>query len=112
QAGVDLHAPGGGEPEPVEDPGAEVLDEHIGPGDQPGQCVLAGVGLEIEGDGFLVAVAGEEVGGLRIVFGPDDGRAPGTRIVSPARLLDLDHTRTEAAEHPSRWAPGRRAGRV
>lgn len=82
------------------------------PGDQPGQCVLAGVGLEIEGDGFLVAVAGEEVGGLRIVFGPDEGRAPGTRIVSPARVLDLDHTGAEVAEHHSRMGSGQRAGEI
>ena len=49
------------EPEPVEDTGAEVLDQHVGLPHQPGEQRLALVGLEVGGDRLLVAVAGEEV---------------------------------------------------
>ena len=57
------------EAEPLEDAGAEVLDQHVGPVDQAQQDLVVGLVLEVEGDRLLVAVGREEV-----------RRLPGARV--------------------------------
>ena len=98
QAWVELVEALGREAEPVEDPGAEVLDEHVGPLRQPGEDVAAVVGLQVEDDRLLVAVRGEEVGRDVRVVGADEGRAPAAGVVTGVGL-DLDDARAHVAEH-------------
>ena len=81
---------------PLEGPGAEVLDEHVGLGDEPLQELRALPLSEIEGDRLLVArllEPDEGVPGVARARGPE---AP-QRVADP-RLLDLDDLRPELRE--------------
>ena len=112
EARVELVQALDGEAEPVEDAGTEVLEEDVGPGHQPRQDVASGVALEVELDGLLVPVAGQEVRGHRLVVGPDEGRAPAARLVTRTRALDLDDAGTHVAEHHPAVRPGQGTGQV
>ena len=54
----------------------EILDHHIGLGHQRADGGAALIGLEVDGDGLLAAVAAVEIGGAqrRAVWGGDEGR--------------------------------------
>jgi hypothetical protein len=77
------------QPQPLDHAGAEVLQHHIGPGDQPFQGGQAIGMLQIEGDRALVAVVIEERGGKPAPAGRDMAA-----VVTDARHLDLDHVST------------------
>ena len=51
------------EPHPLDHAGAEILDEHIGAGDQTLQCLHPVRRLQVQHDRALVAVVVEERGG-------------------------------------------------
>jgi hypothetical protein len=81
------------EPPGFERPGAEVLDQHIGIGDQaPRDCLAVGL-AQIERDRALVA---------RLNLPPDGGavlqQAPVAQRIAAAGRLDLDHVGAEVAE--------------
>ena len=78
QAGVELVQPLDREAEPVQHAGAEVLQQDVGVAHQAGQDAAAVVALEVERDGLLVAVAGQEVRRDRVV-------APARRRAVPNR---------------------------
>ena len=89
QAGVQLVERVEAEAEPVEHAGAEVLDQDVGPPDKVEQDLPVVLGLQVEGDGLLVAVGGQEVGGLPARRRPwSRGAAtnggPQPRVSSPA----------------------------
>ena len=95
-----------GEPEtqPVEHPGAEVLHQYVRAADQLEQGLTIVVVLQVEGDGLLVAVGGQEVRRLRAGAvvrsrGLDEGRPPPARVVAHAGRLDLDDPGAQVAEH-------------
>ncbi len=96
------------EPEALERPGLEVVDEDVGaPGELAGELGVVVV-LEVERDRALVAVDGEEVGRgpvLRLRW------APGPRLV-PGGSLDLDHVRPEVPERHRRQRAGEHAREV
>ena len=76
----------------LQHPGAEVLDHHVGLGDQPAQDVLA-LGLaEVQGDGSLVP--GDHLPPQAV---PSLLQAVGAGRV-PAGMLDLDHVGAPVAE--------------
>jgi hypothetical protein len=63
--------------------------------------------LEMERDGLLVAVRGQEVRGDRLaVCVLDEGWTPAPRIITMTRLFDLDDSRSEVAEHDGRMRAG------
>ena len=81
--------------------GLEILHHHMGAPRQPfHQCRAFGIG-EIDGDGFLVAVGGKEIGGVgfRAVCVFQEGRAEMARLVAFAGLFDLDDLRTQIAQY-------------
>ena len=100
------------EAEPLEDAGAEVLDEDVGPVDQAQQDVAVGLVLEVESDGLLVAVGGEEVRRLPVARLADEGWSPAAGVVAVSGGLDLDHPGAEVAEHHRGVRPGQGAGEV
>ena len=73
---------------PVDHPGAKVLDEHVGGGDQPLQRLDPGRRLQVQHDRPLVAVVVEERGRKPA---PPVGRGP--RMIATLRVLDLDDIR-------------------
>ena len=77
-------------PHPVERARSEILDQHVGAGDQFAEQLLALVGLEVEGQAALVGVEDEEEQ-LVIVLGAGDIAAFG--------LLELDHVGPEKRQH-------------
>ena len=84
------------DPPPLQGPGAEVLDEHVGLGDEPLQEVGAGRLPEVEGDRLLVPrllEPDEAVAGVARARGPEAAE----RVADP-RLLDLDDLRPELRE--------------
>jgi hypothetical protein len=112
ESGVDLVQALDREAEPVEHAGAEVLDEHVAVAHQPGQCLATVVGLQVERDRLLVAVARQEVGRDRVVLRPDEGRPPPAGVVTGARGLDLDDAGAHVAEHHPRVRAGEGPGQV
>ena len=112
EARVALHERVDPEPEALEDAGAEVLDEHVGAVDELQQHLAVGLGLEVEGDGLLVAVGGEEVRRLAVVLGADERRPPPAGVVAAARGLDLDDAGAEVAHHHRGVRPGQGTGEV
>ena len=105
QSGVELVHRCGGEAQTVEDTGPEVLEKDVRAFDETAQHLLAVVALEVEGDRFLVAIAGEEVGGLAVVLGTHEGRAPGSGVVTGG-LFDLDDSRAQVGQHHAGVGPG------
>jgi hypothetical protein len=60
---------------------------------------------QVEDDGALVAVEGEEVRGVVA----DERRPPGAGVVAAVRSLDLDHVRAEVAQQHRGERPGEHA---
>ena len=112
EPGVELVEPLDGEAEPVEHAGAEVLEQHVGAGDEPGQRLAALVGLQVEGHRLLVAVARQEVRRDRLVVGAHEGRSPATRLVAAPGGLDLDDAGAHVGEHHPAVGPGEGPGQV
>ncbi len=111
QARVELGQVVGRETEPVQGAGTEVLHEDVGAADQLGEDGPAVVGLEVEGDGLLVAVAGQEVGrNVGAVRSGNERRSPGAGLVTATGGLHLDHPCTQVGHHHgsvgSREGPG------
>ena len=99
-------------PEPVQDAGAEVFDDDVGAFQQFAQDCPAVVALQVQGDGFLVAVAGQEVRGLRVVLGTDERRTPAAGVVSGAGVFDLDDPGAEVGQHHAGVRAGQGAAQV
>ena len=112
QARVELVQPLDREPEPVQHAGAEVLQQDVGVGDHAGQDAAAVVALEVQRDGLLVAVAGQEVRRDRVVLRADERRPPAAGVVAGAGGLDLDDAGAEVAQHHPGVRPGEGAGQV
>ena len=102
----------GGESQPVQDAGTEVLDHDVGAFQQFAQHCPPVVALQVQGDGFLVAVAGQEVRGLRIVLGAHERRPPAAGVVPGAGVLDLDDPRAEVSQHHAGVRAGEGAAQV
>ena len=49
---------------------------------------------------------------LARIFWPQQSVTPPTRVVAGARRLDLDHTRSEVAEHHRCMLAGQRPGKI
>ena len=94
QARVDLTQPFPGEPEPIDDAGAEVLDEDVDPRHQIGEDLLALVALHVEGDAAFVAVEHREVQAV----GTWNVAELAAGDVSGSRRLELDDVRAEPGE--------------
>jgi hypothetical protein len=73
---------------------AEVLDQHVRPIDEPPEHLLAAFALQVECDALLVAVDGQEIGGLVAL----ERRSKGACIVALARPLHLDYLGAEITE--------------
>ena len=100
QSRIDLRQPLVGNPKPVKDAGAEVLHEHVGAPDEGFEGGLSVLRLEVEGDGLLVPIRGQEVG--RFTLGVDrlhEGRPPSAGVVAAVGVLHLDHVGAEVAQH-------------
>src|SRR6187401_2004080 len=87
------------EAEALDCAGSEVLHEHVGALEEPGEDRSGRRMLDVERDAFLGAIGPHEVRRLSL------HRAVVTaRRVACARPLDLDHTRTELGELPGgKW---------
>ena len=112
QARVELQAALRGEAQAVHNAGAEVLDDHVCALDELFENVLAVLALEIQRDGFLVAVARQEVRGLLLVFRPHVLRAPAARVVTAGGVFYFDDPRAEVAEDLACVRAGESAGEV
>jgi hypothetical protein len=113
QPRIELCEPLRGEAEPAERAGPKILDQHVRPGQQVRQHLVIPVGFQVEGDGFLVPVAAEEVGrfsrgGVRL----DERRTPRTAVVAAPGGLDLDHPGPQVAQDHAGMRAGQRAGQV
>ena len=84
----------GAEPEPLQPPGPEVLDEHGGVGDEAEQDVAVGVVLEVEHDRALAAVGQLEPQALAVALVAPRHRAQAVAVGA----LDLDHVGAEVGE--------------
>ena len=98
--------------QPVQHAGAEILDDDVGPFQQLPKHLLTVLALQVKSDGLLIAVTGKEVGGLRVILRPNKRRPPAACIVPRARVLHLNHTRTEIAQHHAGVRPGKGAAQV
>ena len=112
QRGIQRVHVRGREPEPVQHAGAEVLDHDVGAFQQFAQNRPPVVALQVQGDGLLVAVAGQEVRGLGIVLGADERRTPAAGVVSGARVLDLDDPGAQVGQHHTGVRAGEGAAQV
>ena len=74
--------------------GAHVVDEDVAGRHQLAQDLLVRVGLQVEGDGALVAVQ-RHIGGAHLL---GVRRLAGVALAVAARLLDLDHVGAEIPE--------------
>ncbi len=110
---VELREPDVAESQPVHHPGPEVLQEHVGPLDQPREQLPSLVGAQVGRHGLLVPVAREEVRGLPRPAGRiDERRTPPATVVTAVRGLDFDHPGAEVAEHHGGVRAGQGAGEV
>ncbi len=82
------------EPEPLERPGPEVLDQHVGRVDQPAHGLEPGLGLEVEHRGPLAPAQQLPHEGLAVA-GIDPAHAPGP-VARGA--LDLHHIGAEVGQ--------------
>ena len=82
------------ESEPLHGAGPEVLDEHVGPVEQPLEHRAPARRLEVQRQAFLVAVDAEEIRALAV----DERRSPAARVVPLAGLLDLDDARPHVGQ--------------
>jgi hypothetical protein len=97
-----------GEAEPRQGPGAEVLEEDVGPAGQPAHQGLPIGVLQVDRDRALVAVGGQEVGRLP----GHEGRAVAARVVAAVGLLHLEDARPEVREEHGGEGAGHDAGEV
>src|SRR5581483_1274548 len=74
--------------------GTKVLDDDVASGNESVEDRTSFRRLEVERDAFLVAVDAEKV---RALFA-DKRRAPGSRVVAAAGLLDFQNARAHVAE--------------
>jgi hypothetical protein len=112
EAGVELVQPLDTEPQPVEHPGPEVLEQHVGMGHEAAEGLPPVGGLQVEGHRLLVAVAGQEVRRHRVVRGPDERRPPAAGLVPTVGGLDLDDPGPHVGEHHPAVRPGQGTGQV
>ncbi len=91
------------EPEPLHDPGAEVLGDDIGLSDHAAGDFLPFVGLQIDDRAALVAVEQQEEKAvdIRVIHVPQPARP-----VAERRPLDLDHIGPEPRQHLRTGRPG------
>src|SRR5882757_3462935 len=94
QARVDLTQPFPGEPEPIDDTGAEVLNEDVDAGHEISEDLLALVAFHVDGDAALVAVEHREVEAV----GTWNVAKLTARDVSGSRRLQLDDICAEPGE--------------
>jgi hypothetical protein len=88
------------QPVPVEDTGAKVLQDDVAVGDKSERELASAVGGEVEGDGALVAVAGEIERRHRVRGGSgQERRAVLAGVVAVPGLFDLDDVGAEIAQH-------------
>jgi hypothetical protein len=80
------------EPQPLDDAGAEVLDEHVGAGDQLPQGPHVALALQVYGKALLGAVDGMEDGGIAALRVAEIKPA---REIAALRPLDLDDAGAE-----------------
>jgi hypothetical protein len=90
-----------------QDARAEILDEHVAGGDQPGQHRPPLLRPQIERERALVAVEGGEVPREAVL---DD--ALGAQRVADARRLHLDHLGPHVGQHHRAERPGQNARQV
>lgn len=86
----------------------EVVDHHVKLRQQVVDQLHPFRGLQIQGDGPLVAVHAVVVGGLGLA----DAHAPVARIVTAAGVFHLDHFRTKVGQHLSAQRPGKHTRKV
>ena len=79
------------EPEPVERARPEILQEHIGLGDDLSEQPLAVIGLQVEGQAALVGVEQQKEQAVAVL----DVAHVAARDVAALRLLELDHIGAE-----------------
>ena len=96
------------EPHAVEGAGPEVLDQHVGAGDQGVEHAAAVRVLQVQGHALLVPVDAEEVGALPLL----ERRPPGARVVPLAGLLDLDDAGAHVGQHHRAVGARQDAGQV
>jgi hypothetical protein len=89
------------EAQAVHHPGAEVFDHHVGALQQAPQHFLPVGAFQVQADRFLVAVAGHEVGGLQVIRGANEGRAPASRIVPGSGVFHFDDPGAQVRQHHS-----------
>ena len=90
-ARIDLLDPLPAETHPVQCAGGEILDQHIAFLDQPGQHLLASLGLRVQLDRALVVVQHGEIQAVS----PRHIDQLLARCIANPRPLDLDHIRAE-----------------
>jgi len=71
----------------------KIFEQHVGFLRERADRLPARVRAQVDGDGFLGAVAGEVVGAV-----PRELRLEAARLVAASRLLDLDDARAELGE--------------
>ncbi len=95
------------EAEALHGAGTEVLDHHVGLGEETAENGLPVRRLHVEGQALLVAVDRHEIRRLA----PREGR-PAARVVALARLLDFDDLCPHVAERHGAEGPGEDAGEI
>ena len=75
----------------------EVLNQHIGTRRKPPHDLPSALGGEIGDDRALATIAGVEIRRRTLASGPDEGRAPATRIIA-LRAFDLDDVGAEIGQ--------------
>ncbi len=107
QPRVGLVQPLGRQAPALEGAGPEVLDEHVGLGDQAQQQLGAGLGVEVQGDRPLVAPEARPPQGDAVLRRP-----VGARGIGLARVLDLDDVGAVVAEDRGGQGAGEQGGDV
>ena len=92
----------------------EVLDQHVGCGDELSHGLSALGRREIERDGALAAIAGVVIGGRQVfpVVPFHEGRPPFAGIVAALRVLHLDDVGAEVGQHLPGPGTGKDAGKL
>ena len=102
------------EPEVVEHPGGEVLDQHVGPREQCAQHGEPGLLLQVEGQASLVGVDGHELRAALPPVGETIGVRPSGRphAVNPCDRLKVHHVGAQDAEELCAERSGEPRGHV
>ena len=89
-------------------PGFEVLNQHIADADQTPDQRLSGLGFEIDGDAFFIAV------GTQVIraFPAGKRRPPGPGIIPAARPFDLDDLSPQVSQSHGAERPGQDARKI